>query len=125
MPTAFSLSSSEAAGDVVYRQLVLGVPENLAGGTHLDQAAQVEVRRTLADSSCLLHAVRHDRDRVVLAQVIDQLLDLGGGNRIERRARLIHQDDLRLNRDGTRDAQALLLAAGQAGARRLQAVLDL
>ena len=38
----------------------------------------------------------------------------GGGDRVERRARLVHQDHLGLDRDGAGDAQALLLAARQA-----------
>ena len=41
---------------------------------------------------------------------------LRGGDRVERRARLVHQDHLGLDGDGAGDAQALLLAAGEAGA---------
>ena len=56
---------------------------------------------------------------------VDQLLDDRGRDRVERRAGLVHQQDFRLRRDRARDAQALLLAAGQTGAGLLQAVLDL
>ena len=73
----------------------------------------------------LLHGMRHDADSVLLAQFIDQLLDLGGRDRIERRAGLVHQDHVGLDRDRAGDAQALLLPAGQARAGALQAVLDL
>ena len=44
-------------------------------------------------------------------QLEDQLLDLGGGDRVEGRARLVHQQHLGLHREGPRDAQPLLLAA--------------
>jgi hypothetical protein len=60
--------------------------------------------------------VGHDRDRVVGLQFVDQLLDLRGRDRVERRARLVEQDDLRLDGDGAGDAQALLLPARQAEA---------
>ena len=40
-------------------------------------------------------------------------------------ARLVHQQHLRLDGDRAGDAQPLLLAAGQAGARLAQPVLDL
>ena len=49
-----------------------------------------------------------------LFEFLDQLLDPGGGDRIERRSRLVQQQHLRLQRDRARDAQALLLAAGEA-----------
>src|SRR6266545_4715397 len=51
---------------------------------------------------------------VVLFELVDQLLDLGGRDRVERRARLVEQDHLGLDGDGARDAQPLLLAAGKA-----------
>ena len=40
-------------------------------------------------------------------------------------ARLVHQDHLGLDRDRARDAEPLLLAAGEPDARRGEAVLDL
>src|SRR5690606_6028852 len=86
--------SAEAPRDVVDRERVHGVLEDLAGGADLHQAPEVEVGRALADSRRLLHVVCDDGDRITLAQVVDQLLDLGGRDRVERRARLVHQDDL-------------------------------
>ena len=73
----------------------------------------------------LLHVMGDDGDRITAAQLVDQLLDLGGGDRVERRAGLVHQDHFRIDRDGAGDAQALLLAAGQGRAAFLEAVLDL
>ena len=61
----------------------------------------------------------------VLAQLVDQLLDLGGGDRVERRAGLVHQQHLRLDRERAGDAEPLLLAAREADARLLELVLHL
>src|SRR3546814_8696171 len=58
-------------------------------------------------------------------QSVDQLLDPRGRDRIERRARLVHQDDLRIDRDRAGDAQPLLLPARQRGAAVMEAILDL
>src|SRR5215469_692029 len=69
--------------------------------------------------------MRDDHDRVRLAQLIDQVLDTCRGDRVERRARLVHEDHLRLYGNGARDAQPLLLAAREAGAGAAQPVLDL
>ena len=61
--------------------------------------------------------------QIILPQLVDQLLDLGGGDRIERRARLVHQDDVGIDRHGAGDDEALLLTAGKAGAGLVQPVL--
>jgi len=42
-------------------------------------------------------------------QLVDQLLDLGGGDRIERRARLVHQHDVGLHGKGARLKHSALL----------------
>ncbi len=73
----------------------------------------------------LLHVVGDDDDRVVLLQLVHELLDLQRRDRVERGARLVHQDHVRLDRDRPGDAEALLLAAGQCGAGLAQLVLDL
>ena len=44
---------------------------------------------------------------------------------VEGGARFIHQDDLWRDRDGPRDAEALLLTAGEARPGLVQALLDL
>src|SRR5690349_2155245 len=107
---------ADTAGNIILSLLVLGIGEDVGGVAFLDQVPKVEERRTLANARRLLHRVRDDDDRVILAQLVDQLLDDRGRDRIERRARLVHQDHLRTYRDGARDAQALLLAARQARA---------
>ena len=79
----------------------------------------------VGDARSLLHVVGDDHDRVALLELVDQLLDLQRRDRIERRAGLVHQDHLGLDRDRAGDAQALLLAAGEADPGVVEAILDL
>ena len=67
----------------------------------------------------------HDDDRVEFAQAQDEFFHPGGGDRVERRAGLVHQDDLRIHRHGPGDAQPLLLPPGKAGRHLVQPVFDL
>src|SRR5699024_26886 len=73
----------------------------------------------------LLHVVGHDHDGELLLQLVDEVLHSQGGNRVESGAGLIHEEDLRLDRDGAGDAQTLLLTTGEATTRLVQTVLDL
>ena len=82
----------------------------------LDQLAEIHEGGELRDAGRLLHVVGDDDDRELGAQLLDQLLDLAGRDRVERRGRLVEQDHLRPLRDGAGDAQALLLAAREAHA---------
>src|SRR5215467_5264057 len=117
--------SAEATGDIVLRAPVARRREYLAGRVELGQLAQIHERREIRDAGGLLHVMRDDHDRIVRLELVDQLLDLGGRDRIERRAGLIEQDHLGFHRNGARDAQALLLAARQAQAIGRELVLDL
>ncbi|MOA01928.1 hypothetical protein D3C78_1213550 [compost metagenome] len=67
--------------------------------------------------------MRNDDDRVIGTQLVDQFLDLCGRDRVQRRAGLVHQDHFRADGNRARDAQALLLTAGKAGAGLQQAIL--
>ena len=60
-----------------------------------------------------------------MLQLQHQILDAGGRDRVERRARLVHQDHVRLDCQAARDAEALLLSARELIRVLLQAVLDL
>src|SRR5215475_12675096 len=122
---AIIVSSAKSAGDVILRASVARRSEDLAGVVELDQLAEIHESSLVGHARGLLHIMRDDRDRVVLGQFLDQLLDLGGRNRIERRARLIEQDHLRADGDGAGDAETLLLAAGEAQARGVELILDL
>src|SRR6185436_13132248 len=116
---------AEAAGDVVLRASIAGRGEHLARGVELDQLAQIHEGGEIGDARRLLHVVGDDHDRVVLFELVDQLLDLGGGDRVERRARLVEQYDLGLDRDRARDTQPLLLPTGEAEPIGVELVLDL
>jgi hypothetical protein len=70
----------ELTGDIVLRPALARVGEDLRGGPDLDELAQVEERGVVRDASRLLHGVGHDDDRVLLLELVDQLLDLGGGD---------------------------------------------
>jgi hypothetical protein len=61
--------------------------------------------------------VGDDDDGELGAQLLDQLLDLAGRDRVEGRGRFVEQDELGLLGDGAGDAEALLLTAGQAPCR--------
>ena len=54
----------------------------------------------------------------------DQVFDLGGGDGIESGAGLVEQQHFRIHRQRAGDAQALLLAAGEAVGGLVQLVLD-
>src|SRR5919197_3701686 len=115
----------ELAGNVVLRALVVRRGEHLLRRADLDKLAEPEERRAVGDASRLLHVVGHDDDRVLALELVDELLDLQRGDRVERREGLVHEDDVGLDRDRTGDAQALLLAARQADPGLAQPVLDL
>src|SRR5688572_6610257 len=117
------LGSSVAPRDVVAGPLLARIGEDLIGRTLLDQDSQMEERRALRDARRLLHVVRHDRHRVAAAQLPDQLFDARRSDRIERRARLVHEQHLGVDRDRARNAQALLLTARERIAGLALAVL--
>ncbi len=86
---------------------------------------QAEERRHLGHARGLLHVVRDDHERVVLLQLVHQVLDRLRRDRVERRRGLVEQDHLRLDGDRARDAEPLLLPAGEPERGALEAVLDL
>src|SRR5215468_10818644 len=110
------LASAELPGDIVLGQLLLWVLEHLLRRPHLDEVAG-------APTPGHLHG--DDGDGVLLLELHHQLLDAAGGDGIEGRARLVHEEHRRLSGDGARDAQALLLAAGEGEAVVLELVLHL
>src|SRR5215204_1089459 len=124
----------DLAGDVGLRAGVGRVREDLLGVVELHDAPAAvllvveldgEERGLVRDPCRLLHVVGHDHDRILLLEVDHEVLDLAGRDRVECRARLVHQDHVGLDGEAARDAEALLLAARHAEGVRLQAVLDL
>src|SRR5919197_2620136 len=123
----------KAARDVILRALIGGSREDLGGLVVFDQhtvaaafvGIDAEKRCPVGDARGLLHVVGHDHDRVVALELVHQLLDALGRNRVERGRRLVEEQHLRLDGDRARNAKALLLAAGEAERAALEAVLDL
>src|SRR5687767_14912392 len=75
--------SAITASDVVFRRLLRGVRKDLRGFVELDQLAEIHERRVVADARGLLHVVRDDQHRQLVAQRGDQLLDLRGLDRLD------------------------------------------
>src|SRR3954471_22345239 len=124
-PVAIWISSAVAAGNVVPRPLDSGIGEDLRRVVELDEVAEVEEGGLLRDPRRLLHVVGDDDDGEAIAHLVEQLLDLGCRDRVERRGRLVEQDDVGLHRDGARDAQPLLLPAGKRQRAGIELVLHL
>src|SRR6266516_4649727 len=124
---------AEAAGDVVLGALVRGPCEDRGVLVVVDEDAaalvavladlDAEERGHVCDARRLLHVVRDDHDRVLALQVVEQVLDARGGDRVEGGGRLVHQDHVWLDREGAGDAEPLLLTAGEAERALLQARL--
>jgi len=91
----------------------------------LDQPPEIQERGVIGHACRLLHVVRDDHERVAVLQLRHQLLDLRRRDRIERGAGLVQEDHLGLDRDGARDAQTLLLPAGEAERTFVEPVLRL
>ena len=66
----------------------------------------------------------HDNG-IIFFQLRCQFLNLGSGDWVQRAGRLIHQQNLRLYSQRTRDAKSLLLTTGKAQSALVQAILDL
>src|SRR6187551_251969 len=95
---SISFPSAEAARDVVFSALFLGAREDHVRAVMLDELTQIEKCRKIRDPRRLLHVVGHDHDRVGLSEFVNQLFHARGGDRVERRARLVHEQDLWLER---------------------------
>src|SRR5690606_38567987 len=97
-----SLRSTESTGDVALGLFLGGIGEHLSGLAELDELAQVHECSVLGHTSRLLHVVRDDQDRYAILQLGDQLFDVGGGDRVQRRCGLVEQEDFRLGRQRDR-----------------------
>src|SRR5882672_2843257 len=118
-------SSAEAAGDVVLGPLDARLREDALGLADLNDLAKIHEGGVIGGARRLLHVVGDDDDAVVRLQLADQLLDLLRRDRIERRGRLVEEQDLGLDGDGAGDAEPLLLPAREAEPALPQLVLDL
>src|ERR1044071_5800083 len=92
---------AEAPGDIILSAAILWSREDTGRFPELDELAEIHEGCEIRYARSLLHVVRHDCDRVVVLKFIHQFFDLGGRDRIKRRARLVKQDHLGLHGDGT------------------------
>ena len=61
--------------------------EHHFGGSEFDEFAEIHISGKVGNTGGLLHAVGDDDNRVFFFQLIDQIFDLGCGDRIQGRAR--------------------------------------
>ena len=75
----------------------------------------LEDRDPVAEPQGLVEVVRYEQDRLAhaLLQRAQLVLQLAADQRIERRERLVHEQDLRVGRECARETDALLHAAGE------------
>src|SRR5450432_360246 len=116
---------AKAARDVVFRPLVRRLREEYVSSIELDELTHVEEGGVVGDARRLLHVVRHDDDRIVGRDLVDELLDVRRRDGVQRRGRLVHEQHLGLDGERARDAEALLLTARQAEGVVGEAILDL
>ena len=69
--------------------------------------------------------MRDDHDGVQRPQIAHQIFDLQCRDWVKRARRFVHQDDDRLHRDASRNAEPLLLTTGQRKGGLMQYILDL
>lgn len=77
-------SSTKAAGDVVFSELVRRVGKDAAGVPHFHQVTQMKIGGSLGNPGSLLHVVGNNDDGVVLPEFTDQIFHRGSGNGVER-----------------------------------------
>ena len=97
-------------------EVVRGVLDDLARRADLrDPRALLQDHDLVAEQERLVDVVRDEHDRLVeLALQADELLlQVGAHDGVDRAERLVHEQDVRIGRESARDADALLLAAGQ------------
>src|SRR5439155_19884789 len=92
------------------------------GGISFDQTPKIKESGVIRTAASLLHVVGDNHNGVLLFELTDQFLNFRRRDRIERRTWLVHQHNLGLDRQGTRDAKTLLLAAGKAVTGDVEAI---
>src|ERR1700683_161433 len=116
--------STETAADVIFGLFLSGIGKECFRGVHFNQAPHVKESGDIGATARLLHVMGDDDNGVVLLQLVNEFLNLDRGDGIQRGAGLIHENDLGLHGDGTRDAKALLLSAGKAERAGVETITD-
>src|SRR5215469_17983819 len=91
-------------------------------GTDSDDAALIEKHHLIGEAFDLGHVVGDVKNwkRKMIAQLFNEGENLSLRSPIQRRKWLIHQQDFRLGEQGTANAHALTLAAGQIARRTVK-----
>src|SRR5512145_1924316 len=74
---------AHAAGNVVFGALVLRLDEDLVGLAEFDHLAEEHIGGVVGNARRLLHVVGDDQDGDALLQLMHQLLDGTGGDRVK------------------------------------------
>src|SRR5660398_209749 len=114
---------SEPARNIVFSPSVPRISEDLARLPKLYQDSppgggilihlSIEKGGLIQDPCGLLHVMSDYDYGIVLFQLLHQILNPHGGNGIQSRRRLIHEDDIGLHRNCPSNAETLLLPSGQ------------
>src|SRR5579872_7083494 len=108
------MRSAETAGNVIFCLLFRRVLKDNGGVVEFDQTTQQEEAGMVGDARGLLHVVGDDDDGATALELEDEVFDFRGGDGIEGGTGLVQQEHFRIYGKGAGDAQALLLAAGEA-----------
>src|SRR5688572_28724576 len=92
--------------DVQLRLLLLRAEEDVDRRTLLDDLAEEHENALVARPSRLRHVVRHDDNGVGRRKTGDEPFNRRGAARVESGAGLVHQNDLRLERQQPRDTRS-------------------
>src|SRR5215472_8478746 len=106
-------NSSEPSGDVSLCARIAGGGEQLRRRAEFDKLADQQECGEIADTGRLLHVVSYRNDGARLLQLHEQLFDFCRADRIECGAGLVEQENFRVDSQSARDAQPLLLPAGE------------
>src|SRR5580692_6368252 len=82
---------SKTTGDVILGLSFSGACEYLGRVADFDEPSHVEKAGSLRYAGSLLHVVRDDHDRELVAKLGHEVFDLGGRYRIERARGLVHE----------------------------------
>src|SRR5215470_17213363 len=108
--------SAETTVHIIFGALVGRLIEDGTSRASFHDLAVEHEDRVIGDATGLLHVVCDDDDRVLRLELLDQFFDALRGSWVECGRRLVHEQHLRLDRDGSGDAQPLLLTAGKPAA---------
>ncbi len=91
----------------------------------LNEFAEEHEDALVAGAAGLRHVVRDDDDGVAAGERPHEFLNGFGAVHVERAARLVHEDDARLEREEARDAELLLLLELEADGAGVEAILEI